>query len=402
MKVNIWGLTLCLLCAGAYGQQKITASSTAAPRKAWYDNFSIRGYMQIRYNRLMETNSKLKCEQCDRSWGEGGGLFIRRGRIIFSGNIAKNVFFYIQPDFGSSSGTSQNILQLRDAYIDIGFDPKNEFRLRVGQSKVPYGFQNLQSSQNRLPLDRDDAFNSAVPNERDMGAFFYWAPEKTRKLFAQLVSENLKGSGDYGVIGIGAFNGQTANRIEQNNTLHWIARISYPIAVKKQIIEPGIQAYTGRYILPTDLRSTGVKSVPGFEFNDQRIGASFVLYPQPLGIQAEYTWGKGPEYQSSADSITTKKLSGGYAIISYKFNLKEASSLIPFTRVQRFDGGKKMELDARSYTVREWETGVEWQVNRNLECTLTYVISKRRFEDSKLKKNLQTGNLLRMQVQLNF
>ncbi|MFM7839379.1 MAG: hypothetical protein ACKO6K_07405 [Chitinophagaceae bacterium] len=100
MKVNIWGLTLCLLCAGANGQQKITASSTAAPRKAWYDNFSIRGYMQIRYNRLMETNSKLKCEQCDRSWGEGGGLFIRMGRIIFSGNIAKNVFFYIQPDFG--------------------------------------------------------------------------------------------------------------------------------------------------------------------------------------------------------------------------------------------------------------------------------------------------------------
>lgn len=358
--------------------------------------------MQIRYNRLMETNPKLKCEQCDRSWGEGGGIFIRRGRIIFSGNLTKNVFFYIQPDFGSSSGTSQNIVQLRDAYIDIGFDPKNEFRLRVGQSKVPYGFQNLQSSQNRLPLDRDDALNSAVANERDLGAFFYWAPEKTRKLFAQLVSENLKGSGDYGVIGLGAYNGQTANRVEQNNTLHWIARVSYPFAWKKQILEAGIQAYTGKYVLPADLRSPSVKAVSGFEFADQRVAGTFVIYPKPLGLQVEYTAGRGPEYQPASDSIAVKRLSGGYAILSYKFDLKEGSSLIPFSRIQRYDGGKKHELDARSYSVREWETGVEWQVNRNLECTLMYVLSKRRFEDSKLKNNLQSGNLLRMQVQLNF
>lgn len=396
------GLSMGLGCLSALGQQKTITSSTASPKKAWYESFSIRGYMQIRYNRLLETNSKLRCEQCDRSWGEGGGLFIRRGRIIFSGNLAKNVFFYIQPDFGSSSGTTQNIFQLRDAYIDIGFDSKNEFRLRVGQSKVPYGFQNLQSSQNRLPLDRDDALNSAVANERDLGAFFYWAPEKTRKLFTQLVSENLKGSGDYGVIGFGAFNGQTANRAEQNNSLHWIARISYPFTVNKQIVEAGIQAYTGKYVLPTDVRSSGVKAVSGFEFTDQRIAGTVVIYPKPLGFQAEYTWGRGPEYQPATDSIATKKLSGGYAILSYKFDLKEGSSLIPFSRFQRYDGGKKHELDARSYTVREWETGMEWQVNRNLEFTVTYVISKRRFEDSKLKNNLQSGNLLRMQVQLNF
>jgi hypothetical protein len=37
-----------------------------------------------------------------------------------------------------------------------------EYRVRIGQSKVPYGFENLQSSQNRLSLDRNDALNSAV------------------------------------------------------------------------------------------------------------------------------------------------------------------------------------------------------------------------------------------------
>jgi hypothetical protein len=66
-----------------------------AASKKWYDTFAIRGYMQIRYNRLLETNEKLKCEQCDRSIGEGGGFFVRRMRIIFSGNVGENVYFYV-------------------------------------------------------------------------------------------------------------------------------------------------------------------------------------------------------------------------------------------------------------------------------------------------------------------
>ena len=58
----------------------------------WYESINLRGYMQVRYNRLLETNAQLKCEQCDRSWGENGGFFIRRMRLIFFGQIHKNVY----------------------------------------------------------------------------------------------------------------------------------------------------------------------------------------------------------------------------------------------------------------------------------------------------------------------
>jgi phosphate-selective porin len=371
-------------------------------KKHWYETFSIRGYVQVRYNRLLETNPKLKCEQCDRSIGEGGGFIIRRGRIILSGNLTKNVYFYIQPDFGSSTGTTQNIFQLRDAYFDIGFDKKNEFRLRIGQSKVPFGFENMQSSQNRLPLDRNDGLNSALSNERDLGAFFYWAPQNKRDMFASFVKDNLKGSGDYGVFAFGLYNGQTANRAEQNNSLHAVARFSYPFSVKKQIIEPGIQAYAGKYVLPADLRSTSVKAVHNFEFDDKRFAGSLILYPKPLGIQAEYNWGKGPQYNSVKDSIETKNLKGGYITVSYKGDLKNGMVLYPFTRIQKYNGGKKHELDARSYDVKEIETGAEWQINKSFEFTASYVLSQRRFEDSKLKNNLQKGNYLRLQAQVNF
>ncbi len=383
-------------------QTEVISTPGKGDKKNWFENFSIRGYMQIRYNRLLETNENLKCEQCDRSIGKGGGFIIRRGRIILSGYIHNRVFFYIQPDFGSSTGTTQNIFQLRDAYVDVSLDKKNEFRLRLGQSKVPFGFENMQSSQNRLPLDRHDGLNSAVSNERDLGAFFYWAPTKTRELFTTLVRDNLKGSGDYGVFAFGVYNGQTANRAEQNDKLHMVARFSYPMAVGKQIIEPGIQAYTGKYVLPTDLRSSTVKAANNFEFKDQRVAASFVLYPKPFGIQAEFNWGKGPEYNPSKDSIETKNLNGGYITVSMRVEGKKNWVLFPFARVQRYQGGKKHELDARRYNVKEFEGGVEWQFNKYFELTTSYVISKRRFEDSKLKNNLQSGNYLRLQAQLNF
>lgn len=368
--------------------------------KKWYEQISLRGYAQVRYNRFLETNDSLKCEQCDKSWGSGG-LFIRRMRLIFSGNVHDRVYIYIQPDLASSpvSGTN-NFAQLRDAYFDLSLDKKKEFRFRVGQSKIPFGFENLQSSQNRLPLDRDDAINSAFSNERDLGVFFYWAPEKTRKLFSSLVADGLKGSGDYGVFGFGGFTGQTANKTDMNRDLHYVARVSYPIELFGQIIEPGIQGYTGMYVVES--RSTGVKGPnKEFSFVDERVAASLVLYPKPFGIQAEWNMGRGPEFNPLTDSIETQDLSGGYLTASYMIKIKK-QILIPFVRGQFYDGGKKHELDARSYTVNEYEFGIEWQPIKNFEFVAMYTMSERRFEDFKLQYNRQEGSLLRLQAQFNF
>lgn len=379
-----------------------TDSNKVHVKKNWYETFSIRGYAQVRYNGLLQTNSDLKNEQGDRSWGGNGGFFIRRMRIIFSGQLNKRVYFYVQPDFASSaSSTSLHFGQIRDAYFDIGVDAKNEFRFRVGQSKVPYGFENMQSSQNRLPLDRNDALNSAVANERDLGVFFYWASAEKRKLFQALVNDGLKGSGDYGIIGIGAYNGQTANKPELNNQQHIVARVCYPFQLKSQIVEFGLQAYTGNVVIASDQISAGTKINANKSYLDQRVAASFIIYPKPFGLQAEYNIGKGPEFNIKTDSIELRKLYGGYIMASYKANFAN-QVFIPFTRLHTYNGGKKHELDARSYVVNELEVGVEWQANKNFELVAMYTVSKRRFEDFKNQANLQTGSLLRLQAQVNF
>lgn len=398
-------LLIAILACSELNAQETTKESLAKPEqkeKEWFNSFKIRGYAQVRYNRLLETNPDLGCEQCDKSWGEDGGFFLRRARIVFSGQIYKNVYFYIQPDFASSaSSTGLHFGQLRDAYFDIGFDKKNEFRLRLGQSKIPYGFENMQSSQNRLPLDRNDGLNSAFSNERDLGGFFMWAPERVRKIYSDVVNNNYKGSGDYGVFAIGAFNGQTANKPELNNNLHVVARLSYPFEIGDQLIEPGIQAYSGRWEMPTSQVSDGVATTHDANYTDQRAAASFILYPKPFGIQAEYNIGKGPEFNKETNSIETKSLEGGYATLSYRLQHND-QYIFPFARYQYYRGGKKHETDARSYKVNEVELGVEWQINKHLEVVAMYTISDRQYEDFKLRDNHQKGNLLRLQAQVNF
>jgi hypothetical protein len=390
---------------------KLAEEKAKAKKDLWYDKISLRGYAQIRYNGLLSTNDKVSCDQCDKSWGttstavdakSNNGFFIRRARLVFSGQVHPNVYIYIQPDVASSPASGVNhFVQLRDAYFDLSFDTKKEFRVRVGQSKVPFGFENLQSSQNRLTLDRNDALNSAVANERDLGAFFYWAPSKIRDRFAMLVKDGYKGSGDYGVFAFGAYNGQTANKSEANRNLHVVTRISYPFEIGGQIVEPGIQAYKGKWAFGSEI-STGVSINEKQYVADERIAASFILYPKPFGIQAEYTIGKGPRYDKLTNSVNVSHLEGGYLTLNYKIDMPKQQYLYPFAKFQYYDGGKKFEKDARSYVVRDYELGIEWQPYKAFELTAEWVIADRTFEDSALRNNRQQGNLLRLQAQFNF
>ncbi len=375
-----------------------TVEDTTSVKKedpSWHELISIRGYAQLRYNRLFETNPQLRCDQCDRSWGENGGFFFRRIRLVFYGAVHERVYIYIQPDFASGGN---NFAQIRDAYFDLALDSKLEYRLRIGQSKVPFGFENLQSSQNRIPLDRNDGLNSAIANERDIGLFFYWAPTEVRRRFNRLVSSGLKGSGDYGVLGVGVYNGQTANQPEANNSVHVVGRATYPYEFSNgQIIEASLQGYRGEFVINRTATGDNVQT----EFEEYRYGASFIMYPQPFGLQAEYNLGRGPEFNPQTMDVQDSPLRGGYIMATYFLQTRK-DLFIPFVRHHFYEGGKKHELDATRHRVIETELGVEWQPHRNFELVAMYTISDRTFENSLQPVNRQQGSLLRLQAQINF
>lgn len=404
-RVSLSVLTL-LVPALAHAQSTAPAPAPSPPTPApapapWYEKLRLRGYAQLRYNRLFETNDQLQCEQCDRSIGENGGVFIRRARLIVQGQVHPRVFVYFQPDFASSAGTTGNVAQLRDLYVDVGLDRTNELRLRLGQSKVPFSYENLQSSQNRLPLDRADATNSAQANERDIGAFLMWAPKKIRDRFGHLVNDGFKGSGDYGAVAVGVYNGQTANRPESNNSLHVAGRLTWPMTVGQQIVEPSVAAYSGKYVVTADQRTAGVKGTADWNYRDERMVASINIAPRPFGLLAEYNAGRGPEYNPARDSIETQSLAGGFVTASYHVKMGH-QVLFPFARYQVYDGGKKHERDARSYHVKDFEIGLEWQPVPAFEFTAEYYHGDRRFEDKLRPVNHQAGDMLRLQAQVNF
>ncbi len=382
------------------------ATPAALPEKPshFFDHIGVRGYTQFRYNQLAATNERLVNLQGDRSVGQDAGLLIRRARLVLFGDLHPQVTMYLQTDFAASAGDTIHLGQIRDWYFDLALDTAKELRFRVGQSKVPYGFENLQSSQNRLPMDRSDALNSGLPGERDLGAFFYYAPAAIRKRFKHLTDSGLKGSGDYGVVGLGFYEGQSINQIDLNTNKHVVARLSYPFQFGEQLLELGVSGYTGKFVVRTD---PGVLA-PADGVRDARAALSFTLYPQPFGLQAEYTLGTGPEL-TGASTITDaegevteggvverKSLHGGYALASLKLD-----TFVPYVRVMSYEGGKKQERNAPRYRVRELEAGVEWQLIPPIEVTAAWALA-RRTDGGRFPYATETGSLVRLQLQLNY
>ena len=489
-----------------------SAPDPSASLQQWYNRISIRGYTQMRYTNFLQNSEFANNDVywADNSARPRSNFLIRRMRLIFSGDVSDHLYIYIQPDFASTppggysnaatyaaalnspasgpigangilpgyygvyqgpyqpvnayyqgqigtyaAATGGNFAQLRDAYADIYFDHDKEFRVRAGQSKVPYGFTNMQSSQNRLTLDRPDALNTATRDERDLGLFFYYTPKDMRHLFRDLVKNNLKGSGDYGMFGFGVYNGQGANRVELNKNTHFVARLTYPYVFENgQVVEASIQGYTGRVmpitaaIRPSLGMATNwagnvmlpafqpgsnsylpVVVAPGYNvpgnynlgywprttawspacangcqgIQDSRVALTGVIYPQPFGVQAEWNWGVSPGLNATQTAITSQKINGGYVLVNYKYEDKDfgLGTFFPYVQYQYFNGFSKYEVNAPQNRVNEWDIGLEYQPLPEVEITASYNKSDRTNITAAPYRQFQ-ADTLRWQLQWNY
>jgi hypothetical protein len=372
----------------------------------WYERLSLRGYTQFRYTALIANEGEGDWfHPADRSVSEDGGFYIRRARLILSGDVNDHMFVYLQPDFSARPIDGEFTVQLRDAYTDISIDKQREFRFRVGQSKVPFGWVNMQSSQNRLPLERPEALNSAVEGERDVGIFFYWAPAEIRERFKELVSSGLKGSGDYGVFALGPYNGQGLNQLDVNGEPYVVSRLSYPFKFSNgQFFEPGVQAYWGEFV-PDTAPIGDPPTAPTFSSNgvtDARVAVSAVLYPQPWGLESEWVMGTGPELVDDDTRIESEFLWGGYVQGYYRWQ-SPWGIVFPFVRWQYFDGGRKFAVDAPHVTLNEWDFGVEYSVFPALELTVDYAYTPTRTNSRQYPYlDIKNGSRMGLQVQWNY
>jgi hypothetical protein len=379
----------------------------------WYERIKLRGYGQFRYESVLNQDGTLNVPN-DSFASDTQTLGVRRGRMVLSGDVTNHLYVYLQADFfGNVINGGSQALQARDYYADISLDPAREFRVRLGQSKVPFGWSNMQSSQNRLALERPDALNSVAEGERDLGAYLMWAPYEIRNRFKDLVKMGLRGSGDYGVIALGAYSGQGLNKSDVNGQTHYIARVAYPFEFPNgQFLELGVQGYTGKFV-PTSAKVGSTAGAPTPTFNargvdDQRVGITAILYPQPFGIEAEWNWGQGPVLSKDMKTITSGDLSGGYIQASYRHIFANQQELIPFARWQTYEGGRKFATNAPNSSVDEIGVGLRYIPYPELEMTLMYTHGSR--TNTNTSATVPTANhykdvnadYIGIQAQINF
>jgi phosphate-selective porin len=392
----------------------VAAKPAPAPKKAWYEKLQLRGYVQMRANEVLSGDmdapagvSRLRSVH-DSAVGERGNFSLRRARLVVQGDVSERLSLYLQGDLAaavnnqSNGERRENFFQMRDAYADLNF-AHGQVKLRFGQSKVPFGWENLQSSSNRITLDRADAANSAVPGERDLGVVAYYTPPKVQAVWDRLAKDGQKLFGNYGAFGVGVFNGQGINRTEKNDGLMKVALATWPIELdglgagfKGQVLEVGVQGMLNT--VQPELRTGGVSATA---FEDNRVNVHAVLYPAPFGIQAEWTWGRSPEWNAASQAIASGKLNGGYVQGMYRIRHSPVGQIIPYARWQHFEGGWKAATNAPRIRTDELELGVEWQPRSEFELTVAYARMKRTEADER-RSGQARGDLLRAQVQWNY
>jgi hypothetical protein len=418
-----------------YGFKSLFDSLHPEGRKSapWYEKLSLRGYTQFRFGRTLDQTGDvfLLGNQDpegadpfllgDRSVnGNAENFTIRRARLILFGDISDHLYLYFQPDFANTPPASPGatfFAQLRDLYGDVYITKNKVHRARVGLSKIPYGWENMQSSQNRIPLDRTDPINTgASPNERDLGVFYYWTPVEKQKLLRELVDGGLRGSGNYGILGLGVYNGQGGSQVERNLNLHSIARFTWPFRLANgQVVEASIQGYTGEYVVQgAEIRPYG-RGEPitpentggNHGLRDQRLGGTFVWYPQPFGFQSEWNFGEGPGLNEAQTAVEVRPLQGGYVMAMYKYDSPQRGIFTPYVRYQSYRGGYRSINNAPFGNHDQWDLGVEWQLRREMEltCEYTFVNGVNLNPINELGnapyRNFN-GDVLRFQFQINY
>ena len=235
------------------------------------------------------------------------------------------------------------------------------------------------------------------------------------------------------MLGIGVINGQAIDTQDKNKNKHLVFHSMYPHEFSNgQIVEVGMDAFTGQIVvstapvIPTNPALTNGQPISpqvtnGGNYLDERVTWHVVVYPQPFGIQAEYMIGRTPQLNTARTAVELGSVHGGYVQLYYNYKCDTyCQSIFPYVRTQEYFGGQKLQDNAPRASTRETELGLEYQFNRvaridrrlcldsaNLgggghpssQYLWSFRIAGLVYPDP---YQLQTGNLIRFQLQWSF
>lgn len=358
-------------------EQSAELQMSGNPR--WYERIRITGYSQLRYAAAPSTG-KFSIPLSDKNaTSNPNEFYFRRVRLVFQGQISERLAFYLQGAFEGESPQGQALAaaEFIDAWADYYLTKDKMHRLRFGLHRVPNAFDTYRSSTNRQELDRHESVQSGAPSERDIGIAYYWTPKIAQERFAELAAYH-NGPGDYGVFGVMVYNGQGRNKPELNNDKHVGLRLAWPFQFQNgRLLETGVMAYRGVFsVTGTGTSATSsarcvnkLNSEGGCDVNDERVTAYIWTPPQPWGLLAEFTIGRGPMRNAQTNFVDEAQLIGGYVQGYYTWRYSDVGMLTPYIRWGEFHGGFKSVTGAPDGQSRTWNFGLVWEPDTHWRYT---------------------------------
>lgn len=232
----------------------------------------ITGYAQVRYEAFQGAENGLTAS--GRS-GQPDTFSIRRGRVKFAFKANDWSEYVLQPDFSRSG------LSLKDVYIDVNEQWTKTHKLRVGQFKVPYGYEIEESSSEREVPERTRWERSLFPNERDRGIALHGNLKPVRYSLAVL---NGTGSSD---------NDSNFKGVDNNFAKQYIARAGYNVGKKLSI---GVSGSHNIKLIPAVAAAQGVPGHDDKQYTERLAGIYFTLKQEipalgELAVKGEYNRG---------------------------------------------------------------------------------------------------------------
>jgi hypothetical protein len=305
------------------------ATATEKPKKSWTDTVKVSGYGQVRWQYYPDGDDP------DNEFS------LRRARIKITANPVERV----EGQFEVAGDETE--MGITDAWLQYQLDKAGEWRVRGGQQRVPFGFEVPQPTQSVVPLELSWVARTMFPGTRDLGAVVYWTSPGDHEAFEQARKTDL-GTGDYGNVAIGVFNGQGMSEPEANNSKSLCIRLAKPFTVGERYVEGGVSYWTGKFH----------SDAAAADLDDSLLGVHLYVPPRPVGLQAEYYNG-----ETEGDDIN-----GFYAMGLWK----PREDGVAFVRYDEYNGPRKGKGLGNVFDRERWSLGYAHMVNANTKATIEY------------------------------
>lgn len=324
------------------------------------ERFEISGYGQFRY-----------VDQLDVG---GDEWQVNQFRVKLTANLDPDTKFVLQAE--ESYKLDEAAFHWVDAYLQHRFQPA--FIGRAGLTYVPFGFDNLQGTPKRIPLDSPEVISRLLPGKRDQGLYAIYSPLRYSKRFREMEKSDY-GTSDFGILSAGWYGGQGRDHSPYGLD-HLTLRAAYPFTFGAgQMGEAGLSYFTGDY---RTVNSGG----DSIDVNEHALGAHAFIAPRPWGLLAEYVDGKMPGV--AGGQTVSADFDGWYVQGMYRVDPK----LTLYVRRDEFNGFRKApDAQPKTNDFERTSYGVRRAISTEADLTVEYEdISKNGTEGDRWSVQLMT------------